>query len=37
VSPAARPLRPGEELLVERGTAVVIRLPNNCLIEITAR
>jgi hypothetical protein len=37
VAPAARPLDPGEELLVERGTAVVIRLPNNCLIEIAAR
>jgi hypothetical protein len=37
VAPVARRLEPGEEVLVERGTAVVIRLPNHCVIQIIAR
>jgi hypothetical protein len=37
VAPAARKLEPGEEVLIARGSVLVIRLPNRCVIQIVAR
>lgn len=37
VAPVGRKLEPGEEVLIERGTVLVIRLPNKCVIQIVAR
>jgi hypothetical protein len=37
VDPESRPLGPAEEYPIERGEAVVIRLPNGSLIRIDAR
>jgi hypothetical protein len=37
VTPVSRKLEPGEEVLIERGTVLVIWLPNRCVIQIVAR
>jgi hypothetical protein len=37
VGPVGRKLEPGEEVLIERGSVLVIRLPNKCVIQIVAR
>jgi hypothetical protein len=37
VSPTARLLGPGEEVLIDCGEAVSIRLPNRCVLQLKAR
>lgn len=37
LAPASRKLEPGEEVVIERGGTLVIRLPNKCVIQIVAR
>jgi hypothetical protein len=37
VAPARRALHPGEEYLIEAGTALVVRLPNGTELRIDAR
>jgi hypothetical protein len=37
VAPAVRALRPGEEYLIEAGTALVVRLPNGTELQIDAK
>ena len=36
VAPAERALEPGEEILIACGAAVVIRLPNRCVLQLKA-
>ena len=37
VAPVRRALRPGEEYLIESGTAIVLRLPNDSVVQLVAR
>ena len=37
LAPVQRALSPGEEYLIERGTVIVVRLPNGTQIQIDAR
>jgi hypothetical protein len=37
LAPAGRSLLPGEEYLIEAGTAIVVRLPNGTELGITAK
>lgn len=37
LTPVSRKLEPGEEVMIEKGGTLVIRLPNRCVIQIVAR